>query len=659
MGVVYKLDQKVKDFILEQKKLNPTFSCRRISDLILDKFQINVSKSSVNFVVKEAGLSMPVGRRQKKKKRALNPDMSINFELPAKTLFLEKPPVAPIEEVIKAQIPDLPEKPVENLVDKQTEAAPEEPIEAPVEEFRLPVEEPMPPAQEPEPIAPIVEEPVPLEIEKPAEEQQQPPVELLPILEEPILVPVDKPVEKVEEVLPVVEPVKEPTKEPEEAAPVEVKIEEPYELPCSGAILLKAADCLTGGVFYMTEAIKNRFTSQSPDLFAKTECLLYGQLKQDFGLDGLVGRKFQPEDISSHLVGMQSVEALPPDIFRVVSSVFQEVRFIKVTLTNNTIFYLDAKLHTVWSTPSIPYDFASTIYNAKGCINKHFQGDSPIILFMAPGYDFPTDELFDFILSHDQTGAAISHLNLCGNKSEELEGVALDEDKRRFFVLGLWPWQFVEYRKVNKIGDFRPFHFETLNKDYYLAQIEIELTQPNTQQKLMLNGCALKASLSEKTRLIILSNLSEEAASIENLADIYLNRWPNLEEGFKDYSRKIELFTYTADSQRFFSTENLNLLVKQESMQDINSLLDYYLKALDLYVRWHFLPSGYEEKDFSMANQCFYGLKALSRRQKDTVKVTFEIPSSYPYIKDLEYACSRVNEREIRFPDGKKLWLVV
>lgn len=613
MGVTYKLETKVKDFILEEKKKNPALSCRKLSDLILDKFQIKVSKSSVNFVVKEAGLSMPVGRRQKKRIGGLNPEakleMKVNLELTAQTLFLEKLPEAPAEEIAPpAEAPKLPEEITELPVEKQVEE-------------------------------PVVEETIPLPADKPVEAVQEAPIPI-PV-EQTNITPVDKPVEKLE---------------PIESPDPEIQIEEPSEMPCSGAILLKAADYLTGGIYYITEAIKSRLNSQAPELFAKTEHLLYGQLKQDSSLWGLTNRKFSPDEISSYLAGIQSVAALSSDIFRVLSAVFQEVRYITVTLTDNSVFYLDAKFHTVWSTPSIPYDFSSTIYNTKSYINKCFQEDSPAILFMAPGYDYPTVELFNFILSQDQGGARVSRVTLCGNKFEELETINLEKEKKRFFVFGLWPWQFVEYRKVNKIGEFKPFHFVALNKDYYIAEIEIELFQPITSQTVTLKGSALKTSLAEKTRLLILSNLNSEEVKLEDLVNIYLSRWPNLEEAFRDFSRKIELFTYTADSQRFFSTENLNLLIKQESLQDINALFDYYLKALDLYVRWHFLPSGYEEKDFSTVNQHFYGLKALAKKEKDSIKVTFEIPSAYPHLKDLEYVCRRINEREICFADGKRLW---
>lgn len=63
MGVVYKLKKEVLDFILEQKKVNPELSCRKFVDIIYQRFQLELSKSSVNTILKDAQISSPVGRR--------------------------------------------------------------------------------------------------------------------------------------------------------------------------------------------------------------------------------------------------------------------------------------------------------------------------------------------------------------------------------------------------------------------------------------------------------------------------------------------------------------------------------------------------------------------------------------------------------------------
>lgn len=60
----YKLTEEIKQFIIEQKKANPKLSCRGLIPLIKERFQVNLSKSLINSVLKESNLSSPRGRRR-------------------------------------------------------------------------------------------------------------------------------------------------------------------------------------------------------------------------------------------------------------------------------------------------------------------------------------------------------------------------------------------------------------------------------------------------------------------------------------------------------------------------------------------------------------------------------------------------------------------
>ena len=63
MGVIYKLKSEVIEYILQSKRDNLFLSCRELAQLTGEKFQFQVSKSSINAVIKNAQLSSPVGRR--------------------------------------------------------------------------------------------------------------------------------------------------------------------------------------------------------------------------------------------------------------------------------------------------------------------------------------------------------------------------------------------------------------------------------------------------------------------------------------------------------------------------------------------------------------------------------------------------------------------
>src|SRR3989338_8952254 len=77
MGIVYKLKKEVIDFILQKKNENHTLSCRQIAVVASEKFKIQVSKSSVNTIIKNARLSSSVGRR------ALGDGRPKKFQIPS------------------------------------------------------------------------------------------------------------------------------------------------------------------------------------------------------------------------------------------------------------------------------------------------------------------------------------------------------------------------------------------------------------------------------------------------------------------------------------------------------------------------------------------------------------------------------------------------
>lgn len=495
MGITYKLLPKIKDFIIEQKKKQPNLSCRKAKALIEKKFKAAVSKSSINSLFKQSGLSNPIGRTRKRRRSLI-------------------------------------------------------------------------------------------------------------------------------------------------------------EAGGLGSILLKAIDQLLGGSILISEAIKNR----APNLadYSLLEGALYlplfkttdaGELGVDSG-----------QAINSYVNDLQGVTALAPDILKVISDIFKEVWFIRVTFSDNSVQYLDGQLRTVWSTPHIPYDFSLTLCKSKSYIESYLQDNSPLILFTAPGYDIPTREFFDFMLAQEGSRNKIAKLTLYGNKMEELDSTRLSYDKK-YFIFGLWPWQFEKYRVVDIYSGFNRTYFEPKQEDFYIADMNITLTQPKINQRVTLRGCALKRNLAGKVNLLIVTNIPQEKLTTEQLTKLYLNRWPNVEEGFMDYSRKIELFTYTGSSRKGFSTESL--ILKGKELPDIKGVLDYYLRGVDLYLRWYFLPAEYENLDFSTMKERFYDLGARIKAKKDFELVSFILPKGYSFQKDLAYACQRLNEKDIILPEGKRLWFTL
>lgn len=88
----YKLTQEIKQFIVQQKSLNLKLSCRGLIPLVKEHFQVNLSKSLINTIIKENNLSSPKGRKRIKEPLIPQPLLEIHIEPQIKPQAVEKKP---------------------------------------------------------------------------------------------------------------------------------------------------------------------------------------------------------------------------------------------------------------------------------------------------------------------------------------------------------------------------------------------------------------------------------------------------------------------------------------------------------------------------------------------------------------------------------------
>ncbi|MGA2775794.1 MAG: hypothetical protein ABSE81_07040 [Candidatus Omnitrophota bacterium] len=616
MGVTHKLVPELIEFIIQQKKNNPGLSCRSLASLIDSKFQIRVSKSSVNQILKEAGLSQPVGRKTSKSGETLKERIRLVLS---------------------------PEAEAKEQAHKETEE--KEPKEAEdetrIEQGRLK----------------LAQERIRLDAEKIAEEEK--------LLQEKKKI--ENELRTAEEAKKLAEEkrLKEKQKKIAEAnrlKAVEEQLEQPIvfeekERDCSGLILLKTMDYLLAGSSKFNALINRQLGGTEKETAVFNEGFVYYSFleKTHTGfslLSALLDTDIAADKFRDYFSRVQEIKTLPIELSSALADIFKEIRCLKIIFVDGSFLYLDADFYTTWSTQYTPYDFSACVNKVKSDLNKYFLNTRPLVLFMAPGYDFPSKEFMGLILNFNFERNTPQTITLYDNKLAEISSVRLTSRKTKYqLVFGLWPWQFVGVRTVKSLGEFVSYRLGKLNNDFCLADIQLELMHPETKQKVLLNGCALKNSLPEQTRLVILTNARKGTFKLEELAEMYLCKWPNQEEAFQDYSRKVELFTYTADSQKFLSPDFLK--EKLEKAKDANSIFTIYLELLELYLKWHFLPTGYEEKDFQTMKSRFYDLTVHVTPKENITKVTFSVPAGYAYSRDLEYLLRRLNERNIEFYPGK------
>ncbi|PIQ87732.1 MAG: hypothetical protein COV73_02590 [Candidatus Omnitrophica bacterium CG11_big_fil_rev_8_21_14_0_20_43_6] len=624
MGVVHKLKPEVLSFIIENKQNNPTLSCRHLTSLILEQLHIKVSKSSINAIFKESNLSMPIGRRAKEKKKKF------------------KMPVLPVIEPAEPnRLEDLSNKIAEEQARLAAEKAAQELVKIKAqEEAKL---------RELERIAQGTEE------NKRKEEERE-------IEEAGLKAEREKWARLAEEEQKVKQQAsKQDASREEEVVLPEAELVTPEILPedrvCSGAIILKALDYLIGGSQEINALISRATGSIPEDSLNLTKALIFKSIfsKDNFStLGDLIGVQYPQEKLNSYYTQVRQITDIGIDVSKIISNLFTEAKGVKLHFADGSIIHLDAQLYSSWPGTRFPYDFSNTVSELKNNLNKHFVNGAPLVLFSPPGYDIFPKDFFSLLLNIGLKNNCPDSLILFGNQSEELETIPLNSAPACSLVFGLWPWQFTTSRKVKKIGDFYLKYIKEIDRDLYLGEIELDLFRPSLNQNITLKGCAVKTDLKEKIRLVIF-NVNQQAMNLDELAGIYLSRWPNFEEAFQDFSRKIELFTYSNAEQKFFPGDSFGLDTTGLT-KELAEIFANYIKMLDAYLRWHFLPAGYLEKDLSVTRDCFYKIPVKLITSQNKIRARTLVSQDYQFLKDLEYLNCRLNERQINAATGKLFW---
>ncbi|MBP7215874.1 MAG: hypothetical protein KBA46_01170 [Candidatus Omnitrophica bacterium] len=551
MGVIHKLKPEIIEFIIAEKRANKTISCRGLEKTVYNRFNIKVSKSSINQIFKVSGLSLPIGRRSRKGR------------LPE--LALATPPaveIAPPEPLIKEQ-----------------------------------------PPQEPPQEKPLIPEPV-------------------------------APLESFTRVISL----------------------EPQSLECAGAgaVFLKAADCLLETSKQIMGIINKKTGWPQGTIAKKTECAIFQNLSPEQWLLPLLGYAVEGSVTDSYLIDLQGVSGLGADLWYVISKSFQEVRGFKITLTDGRQLFLDGQARSVWQVQHIPHAFSTTINNAVSYINSCFSHDSPFTLMMCQNEGH---ECFSFLQALEGNGAYLSQVSLYDNKLKDLEGVRPDQGKRYHWLMALPTTQLLGMGRVEKLGNFKPYTFAPLQKSFFIAEASVAISKHVANKEVTIRSCALKRTQEARPQFYILTNMSADRVGIEQLAQMYLSRWPNLEEGMRDFQHKLEFFAYTGGDPGVSLRERFG--VTKEFAHAINVLFAEYQKHLDIVVRQSFFPSTYENIDFSTMKKRFYDLKAFIKHSPNETVVTFLPYQGYPYTADLAFACARVNERNVMVDENTRLYLAV
>jgi len=607
MGVIYKLKKDVVDYIVSQKRHNPQISCRSLAGLVNEKFRSTISKSSVNAVLLQSQLSSPVGRRP------LGQTRPKKFSIPPKRkehLFAGAAQPGAIPRDVAGTPPS-----VKKQAKKPEEKAPKK---AAFPDGRI----------------------------------ENPPFTGKP---------------------------------PGPSLPPEGKNRFPaggqdkgilYD--GMGCFFLKAAEWLLSETSILGQAAHKFLTGVSrQELDAICETGLYFEafgLKEVQDIDrydqqGLWILNGLTEKVSSSkliqvMEGIKDIKGFNIEMSNQIVQMAEEMSSIKVTLADQKEFFLDAQLSTIWP-GNVQTGFSIANQKAIALMSKQIINNlSPAVICCAPGAESFSPEFFDLVASFENLpGKEIITTTLLDTRDQDIAEFSVIPQQKRFFIIGVWPWQ-EEFSRLKEEAQKMPSHVfahPILEREVYYSEAYTNLLNEYIDSPLAPSRVFLIKETSEgEAVMAILSNLSSEKQSAQDIVASYFLRWPNLQRGHNILliRNPEKILSQKALSGPSSFDQDLSLAFKGTT--SLRGNFYTLLGLLNGYCQKHFFPFHYDKMDVQAVISRFFRLPGFYKKDQKFIIVHLVLPEqSYLYREDLEYAIKRVNETEVCDYQGRKLVLAL
>lgn len=583
MGVVYKLKQEIIDFILEEKKVNPRLGCRNLVSIIEQKFQIKISKSSVNSVIKEADLSSSVGR---------------------KPILIEKRP-------LKYKIPE----------DKKIQS-PENPADF------------TPPS--PKPVVPVIPVPPPqpkpmVNFAKPSPVPKKvaPPSEILPKKSEKVIVEVDVPKKGALHDL---------------MGGIFLKAAE-WELnstPVLGKIFSKY-----NGVSGLEADLISEILLFFPLFgIAQAEDVRNYNGSGLWALHGLPAA-LETTKILQFIEKLEDKKNFYLRLFNEIPQIFAEGKYFKIFLQDRSEIVCDLQSKTIWSNNVQTRYSSSISRATNSIITRMITNVQPFLIENILNNSKELASFYNLLAAFEEVSEKrVQKITLFDKNDREISEFNNIPNKKRHFIVG-GDFQLPEIQRIyqDKLA-FRAFKdnssWEICEKEVILKSSTISSMEISLRAIFLRENGA-----KDPAPVILITNFLKEDKSTNEILIEFLKRWPNfLDENIAKFNDFLDEEENKEDFYKIFMKSQENKIINNE-IKDLYEILGIFLTALNLYSQKRFFPPEYGRESLTTMKERFYQLPGYLTKTANFLQIHLKTPIDYQYHQVLNYAVKRLNEIEI------------
>lgn len=315
-------------------------------------------------------------------------------------------------------------------------------------------------------------------------------------------------------------------------------------------------------------------------------------------------------------------------------------------LRDNSNFFVDAELQSVWRTQVKRKPFVTTYHRARSYIDNFISRQRILPIFNIQGVNIHQPEVLDFIsaLNGQNVSKCIRQIELLDCDGNVIETRRVSDSGKRFFLLGFWPWQLDTMSELERGPAEKRLIWRELGVEYYYQIEEVSLSQHLVAQEVKFLSILLKNSMIGPARIGILTNIPEDI--VHNYLLIKeLSHWVAPENAYKRFAQKMK--KVVPDNQILLSDllDPLKMVNPENNLENIFAMLS---QIIFHQFQQRFVPDSCKSWSPLKLKDVFLRQRAIIKRSKGVVSYNILNNNELCKDSDLNHICQCLNESGIR-----------
>ncbi|MFC1708470.1 hypothetical protein ACFL2J_00220 [Candidatus Omnitrophota bacterium] len=356
----------------------------------------------------------------------------------------------------------------------------------------------------------------------------------------------------------------------------------------------------------------------------------------------LVGRRPTRSTYNRIIQAFQDSQLTADEVVTDISRQLIPLSGIRFQLRDSTSFFVDAQLQSIWNIPIKRRKSTVTYCRLMSYINNLIEAKGVFSIFSIQGANMYSQEVLDFIsaLTGQNVSKRIRQIELIDLKGDVLETKSVHSHKKRFFLLGFWPWQLDGISELERKLVTKKLVWRNFGAEYYYQIEEVSLSQHLVAQDVKYSAILLKSEPVGAARVGILTNLPRDTIH-KYLSIKELYRWIAPEDRYKEFMKWAK---EAAPDKSMFLPNSHNFSETANRENNLNNIFSILSKIIFYQFQQNFVPESCRSWSPLKLKDVFLRQKATIRRNKEFTFHNILIDNELCDMTDLTFICNRLNE---------------